>query len=176
MNQKKRIALNEDELKRVNVLVSNKSDEVESILKRVQRVEEDSLKKDERIHIQAERLEETERKLNLLSSQSETITKREAALVADSQSMKQTLNLLRQKLKTETERSEKEEKRARRLSTNVSVLKEQCRKLKAMAQLRDSQKELEVLSKSTFSAAESMRELALRRDSSRSSLDFTSFA
>ena len=93
MNQKKRIALNEDELKRVNVLVSNKSDEVESILKRVQRVEEDSLKKDERIHIQAERLEETERKLNLLSSQSETVTKREAALVADSQSMKQTMNL-----------------------------------------------------------------------------------
>jgi len=170
VKHKKKIALNEDEITRTNALVSQKNDELQSILKRVQNTEEESLKKDERIHVQAEHLEETKRKLDVLEEQRETISKREAVLLADSQSMKQTLTILRQNLKQQTERSEIEENRSRRLSTNLSVLKEQCRRLKAMAQLRESQKELEVLSKSTFSAAESMREL-LKTISSKETKD-----
>lgn len=57
------------------------------------------MKKDERIHIQAEKLEETSRKLSSMMTQCETLTKRENALVANFESAKQSVSALRAKLK-----------------------------------------------------------------------------
>jgi len=132
---------------------------LESRLRQMESLESSGLEGEERFQIQSEQLLKAERATETWRESSKDLEKRQAQLIAESTALRDTVVRLTAEAKRDKAMLEASRRREDGLKAERQILQDTVLRLRAFTKLHDSQRELAALSQSTFSAAESMRQL-----------------